>query len=144
MSQQTDFWEPVWAFGADLQRGFNTVAPYISPLYGGIIGLTGGYGETFGEIAENINTGETPAHELAKNVSDAWESTLHWGYETQKNVQWVVGGFAEAAQGVHEFLETGGSFIDRLTGGQGLLGQIGAIAPIAVIGLIAVAVLIKK
>lgn len=134
----TDTWqESILAFGADLQKGFNTVAPWISPIYGGFIGLSGGYGQTFGTIVQNIETGKTPIQTLAKDVGDAWESTLHWGFEVQQGGKWFIEGAAQSLQGLSEFAKTAGGFIEALTGGKGFLGQIGALLPVAVIGLIA-------
>ena len=130
MAGEGEWYEPILAFGADLQRQFNTVAPIISPLYGGINYLTGGSGQTFGDWAKNIETGNNPAEQIRKGTVDAWNATIKWGEDTQKNIQWLAGGAAG-------FLDTAGKFTNALIGGQGILGQLGAMLPVVVIGLLA-------
>lgn len=121
------FQESALSFGADIQRF-----------------ITGGW--TFGQVGLAASYAVPNAVNIAVDqtiVKPFVEPVLHWGYEAQQNIKWVIGGIAEAAQGASEFLKTGGRFVDALTGQSGILGQIGALAPILLIGLIAFAV-IKK
>ncbi len=136
----TAWYEPILAFGADVQRT-----------------ITGGY--TF---AENIEAGYLPysyrpttdivnkasldfakyvSEGFTKNVSEPLVGAGKTLTEFSENLQ----AFSYNLQkGSSEFFKTGGNFLDRLSGGQGLFSQLGAALPFIAIGLIALVVLVRK
>lgn len=88
------------------------------------------------ELARSIgvNAALTTA---TKPVVDAYQATIKWGEDTQRNIMWLAGGAAG-------FLDTAGEFANALAGNRGLLGSIGTILPIAVVGLLVVMMVMRR
>lgn len=135
VAPKTEWYEPILAFGANVQRtitgGYtfqeNIEAGYLPYVYRPTAEVVN---KAVIDFAEGFSTNiSTPLIGAGKTLTEFSENLQRFSYNLQ--------------QGSADFFKTGGNFLNALSGQKGLFPQLGAMLPFIVIGLIALAV-IKK
>ena len=134
---EAQWYDPILAFGADIQKaitGGKTFAEntdlskgYLPWTYTGSGSAAVAIAETGGNIQKTTADISQGFADAGKTLTDFSSNLQDFSYNLQK--------------GASDFFKTGGQYIGALTGQSGILGQIGAIAPLLIIGLILLVVL---